>query len=155
MSTVMLAAQIAILDLGIKQWVQRSLVGPRSLGPVDVVRSYNEGLVMGAGAALGSGTIVVVTAVITVVVAIMALRRCPPLAGGLLLGGALGNVLDRIPDGRVTDLLRVGASPVFNVADVSILIGFVALLLSSANHERTTAIAAAEEAGRRHSRPPT
>jgi signal peptidase II len=48
---------------------------------------------------------------------------------GLILGGALGNVVDRIPDGLVTDFVRVGSFPVFNVADACITIGVILLLL--------------------------
>lgn len=48
---------------------------------------------------------------------------------GLIVGGALGNVADRLFDGFVTDFFQVGSFPVFNVADSCISIG-VALLLA-------------------------
>lgn len=130
--TIILAVQTAVLDLGVKQLAQRAVIGPASLGPVAIVRSYNEGLLMGLGADLGPGAVLAFTALVTAVLAVIALRGAAPLPGGLLLGGALGNVLDRIPDGRVTDLLTVGSSPVFNLADVSILVGFT-IMLSAAN----------------------
>lgn len=129
--TVVVAVQMAILDLGVKQLVQRAVIRPITLGPLDIIRSYNEGLLMGLGADLGPGTILIGTALITGVVGIIALRGCPPLPGGLLLGGALGNLLDRVPDGRVTDLLSVGAAPVFNLADVSIVLGFAIMLFAA------------------------
>lgn len=47
---------------------------------------------------------------------------------GLIIGGALGNILDRLPDGYVTDYFQVGTFPIFNVADSCITIG-VAILL--------------------------
>ncbi|MCX6026008.1 MAG: signal peptidase II [Chloroflexi bacterium] len=47
---------------------------------------------------------------------------------GLQLGGALGNLIDRLTRGTVTDFVSVGTFPVFNVADSSISVG-VALLL--------------------------
>lgn len=51
------------------------------------------------------------------------------LAMGLQMGGALGNVIDRILfEGRVTDFISVGTFPVFNVADSSITIGVLILL---------------------------
>lgn len=50
---------------------------------------------------------------------------------GLIIGGALGNVLDRIPDGLVTDFVRVGSFPVFNMADSCITVGVCLLLVSS------------------------
>ena len=49
------------------------------------------------------------------------------LSLGLQLGGALGNLVDRIRMGHVTDFVDVGAWPVFNVADASIVVGIVIL----------------------------
>ena len=46
---------------------------------------------------------------------------------GLLLGGAVGNLIDRLVLGRVTDFLDVGAWPVFNLADSSIVTGVIML----------------------------
>lgn len=50
------------------------------------------------------------------------------VACGLVIAGAMGNLLDRIPDGGVTDFLYVPFFPfVFNVADVAISVGAVLL----------------------------
>ena len=46
---------------------------------------------------------------------------------GLQIGGALGNLIDRIRLGHVTDFVDVGAWPVFNLADASIITGLVIL----------------------------
>jgi len=51
------------------------------------------------------------------------------LAMGLQLGGAAGNLVDRLLVGKVTDFISIGIFPVFNVADSSISIGVVVLLL--------------------------
>jgi signal peptidase II len=52
------------------------------------------------------------------------------LALGLQLGGASGNLIDRlVHEGRVTDFISVGTFPVFNIADSSISVGVVVLLL--------------------------
>ena len=51
------------------------------------------------------------------------------LAMGLQLAGATGNLIDRLMFGKVTDFLSVGTFPVFNVADSSITIGVIVLLL--------------------------
>lgn len=51
------------------------------------------------------------------------------LAMGLQLGGAVGNLIDRLTMGRVTDFISVGAFPVFNIADASISVGVAVLLL--------------------------
>jgi len=51
------------------------------------------------------------------------------LAMSMQLGGAIGNLTDRLTIGHVTDFVSVGTFPVFNVADASISIGCVVLLL--------------------------
>ncbi len=48
---------------------------------------------------------------------------------GLQLGGALGNFVDRITHGRVTDFVSVGNFAVFNIADSSITIGVILLII--------------------------
>ncbi len=51
------------------------------------------------------------------------------LAMGLQLGGAAGNLIDRLLMRRVTDFISIGSFPVFNMADSSISIGVAVLLL--------------------------
>lgn len=58
------------------------------------------------------------------------------LAMALQLGGAAGNLVDRLVLQRVTDFIAVGNFPVFNVADASISVGVVVLLLGVWWHER-------------------
>jgi signal peptidase II len=58
------------------------------------------------------------------------------LAMGLQLGGALGNLTDRLTMGKVTDFISVGTFPVFNIADASISVGVVVLLLGVWSKER-------------------
>jgi signal peptidase II len=58
-------------------------------------------------------------------------QRALRIALALQLGGAVGNLIDRLLQaGRVTDLISLGSFPVFNLADASISIG-VAILLGS------------------------
>ncbi|HEX9597003.1 MAG TPA: signal peptidase II [Anaerolineales bacterium] len=52
------------------------------------------------------------------------------LAMGLQLGGAVGNLIDRLQHGYVTDFISISSFPVFNVADTSITLGVVILMLS-------------------------
>ena len=60
------------------------------------------------------------------------------LALSLQLGGAAGNLISRLTmDGKVTDFLSVGTFPVFNVADSSITIGVMILLLGMWAKERS------------------
>lgn len=59
-------------------------------------------------------------------------ERALRIALSLQLGGAVGNLLDRLlQDGKVTDFVSVGSFPVFNVADASISLGVAILLLST------------------------
>ena len=51
------------------------------------------------------------------------------LAMSMQLGGAIGNLIDRLTLGRVTDFISIGTFPVFNIADASISIGAAVLLL--------------------------
>jgi signal peptidase II len=46
----------------------------------------------------------------------------------MLLGGALGNIIDRIREGAVTDFVKLPAWPAFNLADASITFGVLVLL---------------------------
>ena len=48
---------------------------------------------------------------------------------GLQLGGAFGNLLDRVAFGRVTDFVDVGWWPIFNVADSAICVGMATLII--------------------------
>ena len=50
------------------------------------------------------------------------------LPTGLLLGGALGNLIDRVAEGAVTDFIKLPAWPAFNLADVSITFGVLSLI---------------------------
>jgi signal peptidase II len=65
---------------------------------------------------------------------------------GLQLGGATGNLIDRLRMGRVTDFISIGTFPVFNVADSAISIGVAVLLLGVWQRDRQSR-AAAEHPG--------
>jgi signal peptidase II len=49
------------------------------------------------------------------------------LGAGLLLGGAIGNLIDRVALGYVTDVIYLSYLPVFNLADICILVGIIIL----------------------------
>lgn len=58
------------------------------------------------------------------------------VAMGMLLGGAIGNLIDRLYQGYVTDFISVGSFPVFNIADASISTGVVVLFIGMWLQER-------------------
>ncbi len=99
---------------------------------VELVHVKNEGVAFGALS--GRPIVVVVVAVaLAGLLAWFALHARRPLAWlptGLLLGGALGNVIDRVRDGAVTDFIKLPAWPAFNLADVAITAGVIALLIA-------------------------
>lgn len=73
------------------------------------------------------------------------------LAMELQLGGAVGNLIDRLQQGYVTDFISLGNFPVFNVADASISIGVAVLVLGmwwkGREEQRTARIDTQEDAG--------
>lgn len=52
------------------------------------------------------------------------------LAGGMLIGGSLGNLLERLTRGHVTDFLHVPHYPTFNLADIFIVVGVALVAIS-------------------------
>ncbi len=58
---------------------------------------------------------------------------------GLIIGGGLANVVDRVRDGFVTDYFQVGTFPIFNVADSCVTIGVGLLLLDAILSMKRTA----------------
>ena len=81
----------------------------------------------------GGGTLLVVLplVVLLALVAFLVVQGRLPLVwlpGGLLLGGAVGNLIDRVIDGAVTDFIDLPYWPAFNLADTAITLGVLALL---------------------------
>ena len=57
------------------------------------------------------------------------------IPAGLLVGGALGNLADRVREDAVIDFIDVGGWPTFNLADVAIVAGVIALIILSGRRE--------------------
>ncbi len=72
------------------------------------------------------------------------------VALGLQLGGALGNLLDRLQQGYVTDFLDVGPWPIFNVADSAISVGMVLMVWYFFSHREEESAAASTPAATVH-----
>lgn len=105
-------------------------------GPLSLLRTTNSGSAFGIGS--GGGALIGILAIIIiggVLFAGKAQNSWPVrLVQGLVIGGAVGNLWDRITrppggflGGHVVDFLRVPHWPVFNVADIAITCGAVAL----------------------------
>jgi signal peptidase II len=98
---------------------------------IDLVHVRNHGVAFGAFA--GGGAIVAVVIGVALVALVLwfvrhTSTRLAWLPTGLLLGGAVGNIFDRIRDGAVTDFIKFPAWPAFNVADIAITFGVLSLL---------------------------
>jgi signal peptidase II len=111
-------------------------------GPVDVVGTltfrltFNSGMAFGAGA--GWGPLIGGLAIAVIVYLVRTVRRHEPgptaAALGVLIGGAAGNLVDRLLRGErwlrgsVVDFIDIGRFPVFNIADAAINVGAVLLV---------------------------
>jgi signal peptidase II len=144
-----LALSIFLIDQVSKRLIQGSLRPGESIPAVpDVLRiSYtrNDG---GAFGILGgqSGLLMIGSAIAVAVVLWMLLHGPPSLATalgcGLILGGAAGNLFDRLTAGDVVDFLDLEfwplrQWPVFNAADVAIVLGVAVLFLAALRPETT------------------
>jgi signal peptidase II len=136
------AGAVAAADQGTKAIVRASIEpGERVevLPFVDLVHVRNDGVAFGALAGGGTVVALVVAAALAALIAYFAFNAQQPLAWlptGLLLGGAVGNVIDRIRLDAVTDFLKVPAWPAFNLADSAITVGVVLLLIVLERGER-------------------
>ena len=63
--------------------------------------------------------------------------RLSSVGFGLIIGGAVANIIDRARDGAVTDFIAVGTFPVFNIADSCITVGAILLLLEAWKTRKT------------------
>jgi signal peptidase II len=140
-ATVLLAVALAVLivDVPAKLLAESRLAdGPVELGPVALRLAHNPGVAFGLGGGLPVGSVAVLTGLLLAAFAVWALRgRLPAAPAGLIVGGGLGNLVDRAGDGTVTDYLGVGWWPHFNVADAAITVGAVLLVIVVARQERT------------------
>jgi signal peptidase II len=100
-------------------------------GVVDLVNVRNSGVAFGflsdGGALLVVGTALALLALV-LFFATHTGRPLIWLPTGLLLGGAVGNLIDRAREGSVTDFVKFPHFPAFNVADMAITFGVIALL---------------------------
>jgi signal peptidase II len=137
-----LAALVVALDQLTKQWALVALDD----GPIDLVGSLRLKLAFNDSAAFSIGggrtTLIAVIGLVVVVVLVRmglrAERRLWAMGLGVVLGGALGNLVDRIArdgsgvlGGKVVDFIDLQWWPVFNVADVSLWVGIGLLFLST------------------------
>ena len=130
-----IALGVIVADQLTKAWVRNNLaygeVGP-SFGPVQIIHVVNSGAAFGI---LQGATPFLIVMSVFGLAAIVLYYVYPPMDHGLIrialgmqLGGAIGNLLDRLRFGEVTDWIDVGDFPTFNIADACISTSIVIVL---------------------------
>lgn len=142
---------IAGLVIGMDQWtkslVRSNLAFGESWSPwgwlapyARVVHWYNTGVALGLFQDRNS-----LFTILVVVIAFFIFIFYPKLSAGdwflkialgLQFGGSIGNLIDRITLGHVTDFISIGSFPVFNIADASVTVGVGIMILGVWFQER-------------------
>ena len=135
-----IAGVILALDLWTKELVRSQLAFGETWVPWEWLAPYarivhwqNTGAAFGIGQNLSM--LFTILAIIIVGAILYFFPQIPDgdwplrIALSMQLGGAMGNLIDRLTIGHVTDFISVGTFPVFNIADASISTGVAVLLL--------------------------
>jgi signal peptidase II len=139
-----LCGLVVVVDQAAKALVEENLVPGEHVdvvGSSGLTLSHNSGVAFGLAAGGGTGLVVLTGLALLVVGYLFARNPTRPamwVAVGLLTGGALGNLADRIRADAVTDYISIGSWPNFNLADVSITAGVILLALAYTREGRAT-----------------
>jgi signal peptidase II len=140
---VAIALSVVALDQLTKHWAVTSLGTDRQIDVFWTLRlnlAFNNGMAFGQGQ--GFGPVIAVLATVVIVYLLVSLGTekswMSTIGMGLLIGGAAGNLIDRLLrgddgflQGAVVDFIDFQWFPIFNVADVSINVGAALLILNS------------------------
>jgi signal peptidase II len=152
---IAVAAIVFVLDQALKLWVivafDLGTKGVVKVAPgLDLVLTWNTGISYGLfqqDSPVGRWVLIAITAIAVVLLSLWLWRtqaRLTAIALGLIIGGALGNAVDRLVFGAVADFILIylaGADwrfdwYVFNLADATIVAGVIGLMYESLFHER-------------------
>ena len=145
MLALLVCVSVLAADQLSKKAIEHSIVPGeehRMLPGVQLVNTRNHGVAFGFLPGSQALVTILIGAALLVLLLYFARHSTRPLIWlptGLLLGGALGNILDRLRHGSVTDFIKLPLGwPPFNLADASITLGIVCLYLviDHARHER-------------------
>jgi signal peptidase II len=137
-----LCGLVVVLDQAAKALIEANLVPGQYvevLGPLELTLSHNSGVAFGLASGGGARLILLTALALGVVGYVFSRNPTRPLmwvAAGLLAGGALGNLADRVRADAVTDYIQIGSWPAFNLADVAVTAGVLLLALSYLREER-------------------
>jgi len=148
----LLIAAIVVVDQLTKHWALNRLSGGRTIDIIGSLRfnlAFNRG--MAFSQATGAGPIIGALAFVIIIVIVLWMRRSATgvsaVAAGLIVGGALGNLVDRLfrndawLRGAVVDFVDLQWFPIFNVADSGITIGAALMVLASLRAKSATTAA--------------
>jgi signal peptidase II len=132
------AAATALLVVGLDQLTKHTVAAGITPGEehkflpgIQLVHVRNTGVAFSLFSGGGTLVLAFTLAALALLVGYLALRPRRPwlwLPTGLLVGGAVGNLIDRVAHGAVTDFIKLPFWPAFNVADMAITFGVLALL---------------------------
>jgi signal peptidase II len=137
-----LIASIVVADQLTKHWALNRLSGDRTIDLVGSLRfnlAFNKG--MAFSQATGAGPIIGALGFVIVIVMVLWLRRsatgAAAVAAGMIVGGAIGNLIDRLfrgdawLRGSVVDFIDLQWFPIFNIADSAISLGAMLMIVAS------------------------
>ncbi len=138
----LLVATIVVVDQLSKHWALNRLSGNRTIDVVGSLRfnlAYNKG--MAFSQATGAGPIIGALGFVVIIGIVLWLRRSAQglaaIAAGMIVGGAIGNLVDRLLRGdawlrgAVVDFVDLQWFPIFNVADSAISVGAMLMIIAS------------------------
>lgn len=136
-----------LLDMGSKYWIKNNFIFEKVL----FISSYcNFYYVFNAGLAFGLlsnmnkiyywlliwiSVLLIIVFIILLCESVKYLKKCYYLAYSMMIGGALGNLFDRVVYGKVLDFVDIHVNnwhwPIFNIADIEICVGVIILIMRS------------------------
>jgi len=140
---------IVAADQAAKHWALNRLSSARTIDLIGSLRfnlAFNKG--MAFSQATGAGPIIGALAFVVIIVIVLWLRRnaqgLAVVAAGLIVGGATGNLIDRLLRGdawlrgAVVDFIDLQWWPIFNIADAAISTGAVLMIVASVRASKST-----------------
>lgn len=135
----LIAALLAVLDLALKMIAEQKLADGRvvDFGLLNLRLLYNTGVSFSLGSTLPAGVVIGATGLLILGIAIYLWKATKTghtltiLGISLVLGGAVGNLVDRLDGRGVVDYLHSGWFPTFNLADVFVVSGAALAVLGS------------------------
>lgn len=132
------AGALALIVIGLDQLAKHLIRTGIAIGEerklfigIKLVHVRNTGVAFSLFSGGGTVVLVITLAALGLLATYLARRPERPwlwLPTGLLIGGALGNLIDRLVHGAVTDFIKFPLWPAFNVADIAITFGVLSLL---------------------------